>query len=272
MNTEPLLPLIIEPEQLEKKLNTDRLRIVDLCKHDIYQQNHIPGAVHLEYSKVTRREPPVMGLLPAMEDLNDILSSLGISPNTHVVAYDDEGGGKACRFLWTLEAINHPHYSLLNGGLQAWANEGHPLSNEQVAIEATQYPIHFNQDVIADKEYVLSHLRDPSTIILDTRSVEEFNGEKKFAARGGHIPGAVNMDWVLAIDQQCNLRFKSEGDLRTLLEKRGITPEKEIIVHCQTHHRSAHTYILLKSLGFPRIKGYAGSWSEWGNSSDTPVE
>ena len=92
------------------------------------------------------------------------------------------------------------------------------------------------------------------------------------AGRGGHIPGAVNLDWVNAIDQTRALRFQPESVLRDLLESRGITPDREVMVYCQTHHRSSHTYMVLRSLGYPRIRGYPGAWSEWGNDPATPVE
>jgi len=97
-------------------------------------------------------------------------------------------------------------------------------------------------------------------------------GSSVLAARGGHIPGAVNMDWVLAMDKARDLRLRSPEELRRMLERRGVTPDKEVIVYCQTHHRSSHTYVMLKSLGYPRIRGYPGAWSAWGNRRDTPVE
>ncbi len=129
-----------------------------------------------------------------------------------------------------------------------------------------------HSDVVADKAYILAHLDDLGVVILDTRSPAEFSGIDIRAARGGHIPGAINMDWILAMDRERNLRLKSEVELRGILENLGITPDKEVITHCQTHHRSSHTYVTLKALGFPRIKGYPGSWSEWGNDLELPIE
>jgi thiosulfate/3-mercaptopyruvate sulfurtransferase len=125
---------------------------------------------------------------------------------------------------------------------------------------------------LADLAYIRAHLEDPAVILVDTRSPLEYTGQKRLAERGGHIPGAVNFDWVNAMDMQNNLRLKPADALRQQLTGLGITPDKEVIVYCQTHHRSAHTYVVLKSLGYSRIKGYPGSWSEWGNLRDTPVE
>ncbi len=111
-----------------------------------------------------------------------------------------------------------------------------------------------------------------NTVLLDARSPEEYNGTKRFTARSGHIPGAVNLNWLDTMDRHRNLRLKTDAELRRMLSERGITPDKEVIVYCQTHHRSAHSYVMLKSLGYTNIKGYPGAWSEWGNSNDTPIE
>jgi thiosulfate/3-mercaptopyruvate sulfurtransferase len=126
--------------------------------------------------------------------------------------------------------------------------------------------------VVADKSYILSRLGQADLALLDTRSPGEYRGLDVRAARGGHIPGAVNMNWTTAMDQARQLRFKADGELRALLEGLGVTPDKEVIVYCQTHHRSAHTYMVLKHLGYPRIRGYPGAWSEWGNDAALPVE
>jgi thiosulfate/3-mercaptopyruvate sulfurtransferase len=107
---------------------------------------------------------------------------------------------------------------------------------------------------------------------LDTRSPGEYAGIDIRAARGGHIPGAVNMNWTEAMDPGRQLRFKPDHTLRRMLESKGVTPDKEVVVYCQTHHRSAHTYIVLKHLGYPRLRGYPGAWSEWGNSAELPIE
>ncbi len=107
-------------------------------------------------------------------------------------------------------------------------------------------------------------------MIWDARSPAEFRGEKLFAARGGHIPGAINFEWTAAMDRARDLRIRE--DIAEQLEALGIVPEKEVVTHCHTHHRSGLTYLLAKALGYPRVKGYAGSWSEWGNLPDTPVQ
>ncbi|MCP5420737.1 MAG: sulfurtransferase [Gammaproteobacteria bacterium] len=266
------LPLLVEAEQLEPLLNQPGLLVVDLCNIDTYAEGHIPGAVNLGYANIIRVAPPAMGLLPDEVRLSAVISGLGLTPETHVVAYDDEGGGRASRFLWTLDALGHAHFSLLNGGLQAWIAGGHTLSQQAEQPIARPYPAHLGDRVVANKAYILSRLGQPDLVLLDTRTPGEYQGLDVRAARGGHIPGAVNMNWILAMDQTRQLRFKSEDQLRSLLENLGVTPDKEIIVYCQTHHRSAHTYLVLKVLGYPKVRGYPGAWSEWGNDGSLPVE
>jgi thiosulfate/3-mercaptopyruvate sulfurtransferase len=267
----PLLPLIVDGERLQSTLGDERVLVVDLCKADTYAQAHIPGAAHLDYAQVVAARPPTMGLLPDDAALSALFSSLGLTPDTHVVAYDDEGGGRAARLLWTLEVIGHTRYSLLNGGLHAWSAERRPLTRDVAARPRTNYRVTDRITGWADAAYVRDHLDDPAVVLVDTRSPQEYRGEKKLAERAGHIPGAVNFDWVNAMDLHHQLRLKPAAELRHALEALGITPDKEAIVYCQTHHRSAHTFIVLKSLGYTRIKGYPGSWSEWGNRSDLPI-
>ena len=266
------LPLIIEPKELKELLGNDQLIIVDLCKPETYVQAHIPGAIYLDYKQIIAANPPVMGLLPDIENLSTLASFIGLHNEKYVVSYDDEGGGKAARFLWTLNAMGFSRCSLLNGGIHAWANEHHPLEQTINKATTSQFNITLSPDPIGDKEFILQNLSNDNVMLLDSRSVAEYQGQKKFAAKAGHIPGAVNIDWLEFIDQNNNARLKSEPDIRAMLSKQGLSSDKTIVTYCQTHHRSALTYWVLKALGFSKIKGYPGSWSDWGNASDTPVE
>ena len=162
--------------------------------------------------------------------------------------------------------------SLLDGGLHAWANEGHPYDDTPVTPVATEFQAAFNDSPVAVSAYIRDRLGNPETQLLDVRSPDEYNGIKKFAERGGHIPGAVNCEWTNMMDQPHNLRFKPDAELLDMLSALGVTPDKETITYCQTHHRSAHSYIVLKHLGFSKVKGYPGSWSDWGNNPDLPIE
>lgn len=267
------LTVLLEPEQLQALLDDPRLLIVDLRNPDAYLQGHVPGAVHLPYSALIRAAPPVGGLLPDAGQLGETLSGIGLTPERHVVAYDDEGGGRAGRLLWTLDALGHAHGSLLNGGIHAWVGEQRPLEAGPVTPTRSDYRAEFaHSEVVADKSHIRSRLGAADFVALDARGPAEYSGLDVRAARGGHIPGAVNIDWTEAIDRGRLLRFKPDAELRALLEARGVTPDKEVVAYCQTHHRSSHTYMVLKHLGYPRARGYPGAWSDWGNDPDTPIE
>jgi thiosulfate/3-mercaptopyruvate sulfurtransferase len=268
----PDLPLLIEPANLEDSLAYENVLIVDLSKPHTYAKLHIPGAVHLDYAKIVTGKKPVMGLVPDDATLAAVFSSIGIGNDTHVIACDDEGGGRAARLLWTLAVAGHHKGSLLNGGLHAWVNEGHPHDNAPVTPDPAQFNVVRDDSPSATHDYILDHLDDAGCCLLDVRSANEFTGVKKYAERGGHIPGAVNLDWTEAMDKTRNLRFKPDNELTDLFASVGATADREIITYCQTHHRSAHTWVVLRHLGYERVKGFPGSWSYWGNHAELPVE
>jgi thiosulfate/3-mercaptopyruvate sulfurtransferase len=265
------LPLVVEPDELQATLDDDHILVVDLSQAQHHHQAHIPGAVHVDYARIVSAKPPVMGLLPTAEQLSALFSSLGLTAETHVVAYDNEGGGRAARLLWTLEVAGHAHYSLLNGGFNAWRGEDHPTDTRLTDRVAMPYSVHLHSEACANKDYIRTHLHDQATCLLDCRSPAEYAGQDLRARRGGHIPGAVNIEWTRALDPQRHLRLKETAELAALYQQAGVTPDKQIITYCQTHHRSALSYIVLKNLGY-QVRAYPGSWSEWGNDPDTPVE
>ncbi len=266
------LPLLVEPEHLEPLLGEPDLLIVDLCQANNYAEAHIPGAVHLEYANLLLGTKPAPGLLPDAARLSATLSAIGLTPERHVVAYDVEGGGRACRFIWTLDALGHSGSSLLNGGLFSWANEAHPLSQQPTKPTPSSYWASIGDQVVATRDYIKQHLRDAQVVLLDARTAEEYNGTTVRAARGGHIPGAVNLNWLDTIDRTRNYRLLPDNILLAMLAERGLRDDHEVITYCHTHHRSAHSYVMLRHLGFDRAKGYPGAWAEWGNSPDTPIE
>lgn len=265
-----MLPLIIEPADLHTELANPALRIVDLCNEQSYAQGHLPGAVSVTPQSIMANTPPAVGKLPDAAHLNALFERLGLTPDTHVVVYDDEGGGWAGRFIWLLDVIGHQNYSYLNGGLIAWKAEGLPLTTEVPHIAPVPHTLHLHpKPFTMSLDDIVSRLGDESLVIWDARSPAEFRGEKVFAQRGGHIPGATNCEWTQLMDQQRQLRIRS--DAKAILANLGIVRGKDIITHCQTHHRSGFTYLVGKSLGFS-IRAYDGSWSEWGNHPSTPIE
>lgn len=266
----PLLPLIVEPEDFTTQERDSRLIIVDLCDRDSYLSGHIPGAIHLDPKATTRGgQPP--GLLPEEAALQAIVQQLGLQDDSHIVVYDNEGGGWAGRFIWLLDSIGFVHYSYLNGGLQAWQASGAELQSETVkASQAAQFQINISQAPSVSREEIEFLLGAPGSIdIWDARSPEEFCGEKILAQRGGHIPGAVNGNWLDFMDRSQHLKIRS--DAKEYLHKLGIDGSRAIITHCQTHHRSGLTYLIGKALQYD-IRAYPGSWSEWGNAPDTEIE
>jgi thiosulfate/3-mercaptopyruvate sulfurtransferase len=273
MSAVPHLPLLIEPEQLQPCLVDPAVLIVDLSNPASYAAGHIPGAVHLDYADLVRAEPPAMGLMPGEAQLSEVFSRLGLTQDRAVVAYDEEGNGRASRLLWTLAVLGHDRVSLLNGGIHAWDAAGGPLEAPFRHPPRSDYRAQLaNPAAVADRDYILARLGQSDLALLDTRSPGEFIGQDQRAARGGHIPGAVNLNWTEAMDPQRQWRLQPDPVLRTMLEKRRVTFDKEVIVYCQTHHRSAHTYWVLRYLGYPRVRGYPGAWSEWGNDPRLPIE
>lgn len=265
------LPRLLEPAELEKHLNDEHLLIVDLCKEQLYQRVHIPGAIHVSPSQLMRGEAPAPGKLPDTERLNALFSRLGLTPDTHVVAYDDEGGGWAGRLIWVLDVIGHTRWSYLNGGIVAWQNEGHPLTSD-VSAAPILVPVTVNLDrsQLVEVNDIVGQLGQKNFAVWDARSRAEYNGSRVLSQRGGHIPGAIHCEWVSLMDRTRNMRIRE--DARAYLEQLGLSADKTIVTHCQSHHRSAFTYLVGRLLGYANIRGYHGSWSEWGNLPDTPIE
>lgn len=264
-------PLLLEPEELLPLLGDDNLLIVDQSKLETYLNAHVPGAVHLNFKDLQLGQKPTPGALPSLEQLSLVFSNLGLTLDKHVVVYDDEGGGWAGRLIWALDMIGHSRYSYLNGGIHAWLQAGLTTNRgEEAAIKSDYTVAELDHSFELTKEQIVQRLGQQDFAIWDARSEKEYSGEKIISTRGGHIPGAVNYEWTRGMDTDRGLRIKDLSDFNELLNSLGLTEDKEIATHCQTHHRSGFTYLVGKILG-RNMKAYAGSWAEWGNDTATPI-
>ena len=261
---------LIEPEDLAAELGDERLLLVQVTSAQVYEQARIPGAVLVLPAELVCGVKPATGRLPEIDQLHALFSRIGYRPEQNIVVYDDEGGGWAGRFGWTLDVIGHRHWRYLNGGLHAWANAGLALqSGPASAPESCDVSLSISQQPIAEIPDVLATIDNPDQAVWDVRSTEEFVGQRQVSARVGHVPGAINLDWELLKDPVRHTRLRS--DLEAVLADLGLADKELIITHCQTHHRSGLSYLVGRLLGW-NIKAYHGSWSEWGNRDDTPVD
>ncbi len=264
------IPKLLEPQDLLNLLDQPNILIIDLCKDGLYTQKHIPGAVHVSPKELMNGGQPWPNKLALPPQLNALFGRLGLTDDSHVIVYDDEGGGWAGRFAWTLDVIGHHNWSYLNGGLVAWHNEGFAVTQEVPPPTAIDFEVNVDLEALVRTEEIMAHLDSGDWQIWDARTPEEFSGEKVMAEKGGHIPGAINCEWTSLIDNHRNMRIREDALER--LAAIGIDPSKPTVTHCQSHHRSGFTYMLGRILGFDNIRAYDGSWWEWGNRPDTPVE
>ena len=266
--------LLIEAEDLVPYLGHEKLRIVDLSRASVYEQLHIPHALHLKPKLLVRQEETAMGLLPDEEGLEELIRYLNISPEHHVVAYDDEGGAWAGRLLWNLHCIGFKKTSLLNGGIHAWLAAGLPTSSQIEALPVVDQLVQVNlaaqSEIHIDYDALRQEVEQGNIQLWDCRTEDEYTGLRLAARRGGHIPGARHFEWSTALNRENHLKLHPLQRTQQRLEQLGFDFKRPVVVYCQSHHRSGLAYILGRLMGW-QVQAYAGAWSEWGNRLDSPI-
>jgi thiosulfate/3-mercaptopyruvate sulfurtransferase len=256
--------LVIDAPPLHALREARAVRVIDMVD-DVadYRRGHVPGAVHLDID-TTRVAVPGRGYrVPTAEEGARILGGLGLTADTRVVIYDDTGGLNAAWLFYVLDTLGHARVALLDGGIAAWRRAQLPLVTETPAIVPATYRPDPKPGRVTSAEWIRTRLHDPTVALVDARSPAEYTGARRYARRGGHIPGAVNVEWERHLRPDGT--FKPLDALRALYIEAGVTPDKTAVTYCQTHHRGAHSYFVLRLLGYPRVSGYDRSWAEWGN-------
>ncbi|MGM0562785.1 MAG: sulfurtransferase [Pseudomonadota bacterium] len=265
------LPPIAEPGDLAQVLDQSGLIILDLRAEENYLHGHIPNALPFELGEIVQSEPPLGGLLPTEEQMSSALSRIGFTGNEHIVAVDDNGGPQAARLVWTLEAFGIDRASMINGGMAAWKAEIEAIDQTPETAEPQDYRARYQGRNVLNRQDLMERLDDATLQIIDARSAGEYRGEDVRSARGGHIPGAIHLEWT-ELKDPCQLKFRPLNEIQAVLDHAGITRDKDCVAYCQTHMRSSVVCVALRALGYDRVMGYPGAWSDWGNCEDTPVE
>jgi len=264
--------LLLTPQALAASVAelTRRPLLLDVRAAEAFAAGHLPGAVHLDlwgFSLTDTDPAPLKAFLWMIEH---VLALRGITADVPVVVYGDTSDVKAARVFWFLDYFGHPSVRVLDGGAEAWTRAGLPLTTDVTTPAASAWTGTPVQSRLATYREVLDRLDRPDAAIVDTRSEGEHCGTTVRAARGGAIPHAIHLEWTENL--QPDGTFKPPDVLRAMYTARGITPDKDVVTYCQGGYRAAHTYLALRLLDYPRVRNYLGSWKEWGDREELPIE
>lgn len=257
--------VIISTSDLNSTLNDSNTLVIDVRSFKEYSKEHIPGAVNLDLFAFHWIDTSKDGIIAFNHQTQTLLSFLGVTSEKKVVFYDEVSGMLAARGVWMLLYFSHETVSMLNGGISKWKKEGLPTETKSNSFKPSNFSGKINSDIISGFEYILDN--KDKVKILDARSTEEYLGNVIRAARGGHIPNSINIDWNKNIDGDGT--FKDTDELSKLYN---FSKDSEIITYCQGAYRAANTFLVLKKLGFKKVRVYLGSWGEWGNKIELPIE
>lgn len=273
--------MLVSTEWVAEHLNDPTVRIIESDEDALlYASGHIPGAVEVDWT--TDLNDPLRRDYLGKEGFEALASRIGITPETLCVFYGDKNNWWAAYALWVFHLFGHTNARIMDGGRLKWVQEGRPMTRERPDYPATRYiaPERDDQTARAFRDQVLQHV-ETRLPLIDVRSPAEFSGERlhmedypnEGALRGGHIPGARNVPWSRALNPQDGT-FKPATELRLIYEEeQGLSPDDEVIVYCRIGERSSHTWFVLRYLlGYENVRNYDGSWTEWGNLVNVPIE
>lgn len=261
---EPIDLIAVEDFAHQLKANNDDIVLLDLSQTQTYVRFHIPSAIHLPIAKCVRIEGYAGGLAPFDVDLRELASNYGLLSGKRIYVYDDEGGGWAGRMIWLLDMLGVSKIGYIDGGVRAWLKAGLEGQARINTADPSPFQGEINQFPNVSLDEMREIVANQTHQIWDARSVEEFNGVRRYAKTAGHIPGAFHYDWSWGMDTDNASVIRPLEIIRAELNELGVDGSKPLVTYCQTHHRSGFTYLLGRLLGYS-IRAYAGSWSEWGN-------
>ena len=269
---------VVSTEWVAAHQDDPHVRLVEVdVDTTAYEQGHIPGAVALNWK--TELQDQVTRDIVSKARLEELLSNLGITPDTTIVLYGDNNNWFGAYAFWLLKVYGHRDVRVMNGGRKKWLDEGRAVTTETPSYPKTQYVAHEpDLSIRIYRDDVRALLGQDGYALVDVRSPAEFTGEilappglPETAQRGGHIPGAKNIPWSQAVQEDGT--FKPVDQLRALYEGKGITGDKNVVAYCRIGERSSHTWFVLKYLlGYENVRNYDGSWTEWGSVIGAPIE
>jgi thiosulfate/3-mercaptopyruvate sulfurtransferase len=272
-------PVLVTTDWLAEHLGDDGIVVAEVDENpDLYDEGHISGAVKLHWREDL--QDPIERDVVDRETFERLLGERGIGNETAIILYGDKNNWFAAYAYWYLKVYGHSDVRILDGGRQKWIDEGRELSTDVPFPEAKSYSAQERDESIrAYRDQVRGWLGESTRALVDVRSPGEYAGdliappgyEQEGAQRGGHIPTAASIPWASAVRDDGT--FKSADELKELYGGKGITPDKEVTAYCRIGERSAHTWFVLRELlGYERVRNYDGSWTEWGNLVDVPIE
>jgi len=261
------LNLVISTSDLRLMIGSRSLIIVDARPFYDYSEGHIPGAVNIDLMQFHWIDTSKRGITQFNNQTKILLSNIGVSKNKFVVFYDDISGPSAARGVWLSLYFSHEKVAMLNGGLKKWKSEGYNVEKKTNALLHSNFNGKQNPKILADFADLNLAVKKKRVVILDVRTKSEYDGSVFRAARAGHIPAATHIDWKSNLAQET---FKDTKRLDRMYHK--IPKDAEVITYCQGGYRAANSFVVLKMLGYKNVRMYLGSWGEWGNRLDLPIE